>query len=149
MAKLLSGTRIYGTATVDTTLYVGRELSVNGAIYGTPANARYTTATYLTSYSSSSTPYVPVTNTNNRMVITGTLHISMPANNVDGDMIRLWVIASGANRTVTVNTSTVRIPASSFNTGTSVVNVNTKSRIAFQYDLDRAKWELVTWIDGY
>jgi hypothetical protein len=149
MAKLLGGTRIYGTATVDTILYVGRELNVNGLIYGIPASTPYTTATYLTSYSSSSTPYVPATNTNNRMVITGTLHISVPANNIDGAMIRLWIVASGANRTVTVNTSTVRIPATSANTGTSVVNVNTKSRIAFQYDLDRAKWELVTWIDGY
>ena len=141
MAKLLDGTRIYGTATVDTILYVGG-LSVNGSLYSLPATAPYTTATYVT-------PYTPATNTNIRMVTTGALTVNAPSSGADGDMVRLWITASGADRTVSVNTSTIKIPSSSAFTNPQTITSGSKARLAIQYDADRAKWELVTFVNGY
>ena len=143
MAKLLSGTRIYGTATVDTILYVGGGIYVNGLFYGLPANAPYTTATYVT-------PYTPATNTNIRMVTTGTLTVNAPSSGADGDMFRMWIIASGTNTcTVSVNTATIKIPSSSAFTNPQTITSGSKARLAIQYDADRAKWELVTFVNGY
>jgi len=142
MAKLLGGTRIYGTATVDTSLYVGGGLYVNGALYGLPADSPYTTATYVTSYT-------PITNTNVRIITTGTLTINAPSGGVDGDMVRMWITASGADRTVILNTSTLKIPTSSATPSTFTVANGSKTRVSIQYDADRAKWEVVTVVIGY
>jgi hypothetical protein len=142
MAKLLGGTRIYGTATVDTSLYVGGGLYVNGALYGLPADSPYTTATYVTSFT-------PITNTNVRIITTGTLTINAPSGGVDGDMVRMWITASGADRTVILNTSTLKIPTSSATPSTFTVANGSKTRVSIQYDADRAKWEVVTVVIGY
>lgn len=142
MAKLLGGTRIYGTATVDTSLYVGGGLYVNGSLYGLPADSPYTTATYVTSYT-------PITNTNVRIITTGTLTVNAPSSGVDGDMVRMWITASGADRTVILNTSTLKIPTSSTTPSTFTVVNGSKTRVAIQYDADRAKWEVVTVVIGY
>lgn len=141
MAKLLGGTRIYGTATVDTILYVGG-LSVNGISYGISPNTPYTTATYVT-------PYTPTTNTNIRMITTGALTVNAPSSGADGDMVRMWITASGADRTVSVNTSTIKIPSSSAFTNPQTITSGNKARLAIQYDAVRAVWELVTFVNGY
>jgi hypothetical protein len=143
MAKLLGGTRIYGTATVDTSLYVGGGLYVNGALYGLPADSPYTTATYVTSYT-------PITNTNVRIITTGTLTINAPSSGVDGDMVRMWITASGTNTcTVSVNTATIKIPRTSAFYNPQTIISGEKARLAIQYDAVRSVWELVTFVNGY
>ena len=118
-------------------------LYINNTALPIAANAPYTTATYVT-------PYTPVTNTNIRMITTGTLTVNAPSSAADGDMVRMWITASGTNTcTVSVNTATIKIPRTSAFYNPQTIISGEKARLAIQYDAVRSVWELVTFVNGY
>jgi hypothetical protein len=103
------------------------------------------------------TPYANVTfastitltdNSNIRVTCTGNTLINPPASGTDGSVVRMWLVASGANVAISVNTS-IKIPSSSaFTSPQTIVNTQ-KARMSIQYDSVRAVWELVSFVNGY
>jgi hypothetical protein len=138
-----TSTVLIGAGTIERIKVNSAGLFINGVPYVTPATAPYTTTTYVT-------PYTPVANANVRIVATGTITINAPAAAGDGDTARLWIISSGTNTcTLFINTATIRIPTSSQFVQGTVIASGLKARVALQYDADRAKWEFVTFVNGY
>jgi hypothetical protein len=83
------------------------------------------------------------------MIITGTLTVNAPSSGIDGDMVRMWITASGANRTVSINTATIVIPDSLVFVNPQTITSGKKAKLDIQYDAVRAKWELSTFVNGY
>ncbi len=87
---------------------------------------------------------------NFRCALTGNVTIALPTNPSDGASINLWLTASGANRTVTLNAGIV-IPISSVYTSPITITSGKKARYKLQYDstLNGGQWELVSFVNGY
>jgi hypothetical protein len=135
-------TVLIGAGTCERLRVDNSGLYINNTALPIAANAPYTTATYVT-------PYTPVTNTNIRMIITGTLTVNAPSSGIDGDMVRMWITASGADRSVSINTSTIVIPDSSGFISPQTIKSGKKAKLDIQYDAVRDKWELATFVNGY
>lgn len=87
-------------------------------------------------------------NSNIRVTCTGNTLINPPASGTDGSVVRMWLVASGANVAISVNSS-IKIPSSSaFTSPQTIVNTQ-KARMSIQYDSVRAVWELVSFVNGY
>jgi hypothetical protein len=61
----------------------------------------------------------------------------------------MWITASGADRALAINTSTIVIPDSSGFISPQTIKSGKKAKLFIQYDAVRAKWELATFINGY
>lgn len=109
------------------------------------ANVSTTKPYVTTNYAATVTP---TTNTNVRIIATGNLTINAPAAGADGDFVRLWITASGANRTLALQ-NTLKIPRTSTFTSPQTILSGEKARLTIQYDLTRAVWEVVTFVNGY
>lgn len=107
---------------------------------GVPS-ALYTSLTYAATVT-------PTTNTNNRIIATDNLIINAPAAGADGDLVKLWVTASGADRTLSLQ-NTIKVPRTSTFTSPQTILSGEKARLTIQYDLTRTVWEVVTFVNGY
>ena len=133
---------IWGTPTIDLRNCINYSYN-NLSGKPTAANEPYTTLTYAATVT-------PFANTNVRITCTGNLTINAPATAgvADGIMVRLWVVASGADRTVSLQ-NTIKIPRNSSFTSPQTIVSGDKARIAIQYDATRTVWELVSFVNGY
>jgi hypothetical protein len=153
--RTLSATQsasITGSLSVNGGASITGNLNVGGTITGSisysnltnkpiAANEPYTTLTYASTVT-------PTTNTNVRITCTGNLTVNAPAAAADGAMVRMWVVASDADRTVSLQ-NTIKIPRNSSFTSPQTIVSGDKARVTIQYDLTRAVWELVTFVNGY
>jgi hypothetical protein len=110
------------------------------------ANEPYATLAYAATVT-------PTANTNVRITCTGNLTINAPAAAADGTVVRMWIIASGANRTVSLQ-NTIKVPATSAFTSPQTITAATKARITIQYDAfppsgGAGVWELASFVNGY
>ena len=85
-----------------------------------------------------------------RVILTGNLTINLPTGPQDGDRVKLWLTASGAIRTVSLNSSII-IPTSSVLTFPVTIANGKKARLTLEYDatLNGGQWEVVTFVNGY
>lgn len=90
----------------------------------------------------------PITDTNSRITATGNLTINKPAAGADGDLVKLWITASGADRLLSLQ-NTIVVPTSSFFGSPQTIANGKKARLTLQYDATRLAWELVTFVNGY
>jgi hypothetical protein len=95
-----------------------------------------------------SSTITPINNSNITVTCTGDLTINPPANGTNGAMVRIWIIASGANRNVSLSGS-IRIPRTSTFTNPQTILSGEKARLSIQYDATKAVWELITFVNGY
>jgi len=140
---------VNGTANISGNLFVTGNVVSNGVNLGVAIQS----STKLTGV----TPYANVTyastvtltpNTNIRLILTGNVALVNPVTAGDGDIIRIWATASGANTNVTLDANTV-IPTTSVFTSPVTITNGQKARISMQYDSVRLKWELVAFVNGY
>ena len=85
-----------------------------------------------------------------RVILTGNLTINLPTGPQDGDRIKFWLVASGADRAVNLNTA-IKIPTSSVLTFPVTITSGKKARLMLEYDatLNGGQWEVVTYVMGY
>ena len=145
-----------GNTTVNTTINA-TSITVGSVVANLVSSTGYSYNNLTNVPIAANAPYANVTfastitltdNSNIRITCTGNTMINPPASGTDGSMVRMWLIASGANVAVSVNTS-IKIPSTSaFTSPQTIVNTQ-KARMAIQYDSVRAVWELVTFVNGY
>ena len=114
--------------------------------YEAPAS---TTPSSIT-YASTITPVGSASLSIYRVICTGNLTINLPTGGLDGNKIRLWLTASGADRVVTLNAS-FKIPSSSTFSSPVTVPNGKKLKLLVEYDgtLNGGQWELTSVINGY
>jgi hypothetical protein len=95
-----------------------------------------------------SSTITPINNSNITVTCTGNLTINPPVNSTNGSMVRMWIVASGADRTVSLNGS-IRIPRTSTFTSPQTILSGEKARLTIQYDANKSIWELITFVNGY
>jgi hypothetical protein len=85
-----------------------------------------------------------------RYTITGNMTLAEPSFGQDGHRIKLWVVASGADRVLTLN-SLIKIPSSSAFTSPVTILSGKKAKLLLEYDasLNGGQWELTSFINGY
>lgn len=85
-----------------------------------------------------------------RLIMTGNVTINTPSSPQDGDRVKIWATASGANRTISLGAGFV-IPSSSVLTFPVTVNSGKKVKILFEYDatLNGGQWEVTSFVNGF
>ena len=85
-----------------------------------------------------------------RCILTGNVTIALPTSPSDGDKVRFWLTASGADRVVALNAA-IKIPASSSLISAFPVTIlsGEKAKLMLEYDATRAKWELTSFINRF
>ncbi|OYW74633.1 MAG: hypothetical protein B7Z37_16925 [Verrucomicrobia bacterium 12-59-8] len=83
-----------------------------------------------------------------RIPLTGDMALAAPTSGADGVRVRLWLVASGGARTVTLDAAIV-IPTTSTLTSPFTVASGTKTKLLLEYDASRSAWEVASYIAGY
>lgn len=117
--------------------------------------AMLTQAPQTLTYAASLAP-VSLGNVTYRVTMTGALTLNVPtfpggvSAGGDGDRIRLWLVASGADRVVTLNAG-IKIPGSSVFTSPVTISSGQKAKLLLEYDasLNGGQWELTSFINGF
>jgi len=83
------------------------------------------------------------------MTLATNIVIQAPTNAVNGRSLEYWILASGADRTVTFPTNNFRIPSSSSMTNVLIVTNGTMSQFGIRYDMQRNRWIMKSYVWGY
>ena len=85
-----------------------------------------------------------------RVILTGPLTLNLPTSGADGDRVKLWLTASGADRVLTLNAS-YKIPSSSILVSPVTITSGKKAKLLLEYDatLNGGQWEVTSFINGY
>ena len=93
---------------------------------------------------------VSKSNATYRIILTGNLTLNLPTGGADGDRVKLWLTASGADRVLTLNAG-YKIPASSVFASPVIIPSGKKAKLLLEYDgtQNGGQWELTSFINGY
>ena len=85
-----------------------------------------------------------------RVNLNGDITINPPQTATDGDIVTLWLLAGGSNKTVTLNSSIV-VPSTISGATPLTIAMGKKAVYTVCYDgvLNNGQWELVSFQNGY
>ena len=101
-------------------------------------------------YDSTITPSISGAFSLKRIIATGDLTIAVPTGGTDGANLELWITASGADRSLSLNAG-IKVPTSSVFTSPQTISSGKKAKLLLQYDatLNGGQWELTSFVNGY